>query len=273
VMIGASCAAGMSIDIAAALWGGYLVLAIGLSRIAVEGGLLGLQHHTFPLSAIAKLFESGQSGWLTVHNGAVPAAFFQAGIVNHMRGFVMPSFIHAFKLAHDQKIPAKKLGLLISTVILISMGVSWWTTVRLGYDNSGLALQNRWWSRDGATMPIGFIDSLRSSDGNAPIAWLFTGVGAFATYAMMLARARFTAFPLHPIGYLTALSYPGATFWASIFLGWSCKVLITRFGGNDTYRRATPGFLGLALGDVTMMLFWIVIDGWQGRSGHALLPI
>ncbi len=272
LLLGASCAAGMRLDMALVLWGFYLVLAIGLSRIAVEGGMIGLQHHTSPLAAVAKLFESGQSTWLTVQNGAVPAAFFQAGIVNHMRGFIMPSFIHAFKLAHDQRIPAKKLGLLISAVILISMAVSWWTVVRLGYDNGGLSLQNRWWARDGAQMPPGFIGSLRSGDGNAPVAWIFTGVGAILTYAMMLARARFTAFPFHPIGYLTALTYPGATFWVSIFLGWSCKVLITHFGGNDTYRKVTPAFLGLALGDVSMMLFWLTIDGWQGRTGHVLLP-
>jgi hypothetical protein len=49
-------------------------------------------------------------------------------------------------------------------------------------------------------------------------------------------------------------------------------VLITRFGGIDSYRKATPAFLGLALGDVTMILFWLAIDGWQGRTGHQLLP-
>ena len=56
------------------------------------------------------------------------------------------------------------------------------------------------------------------------------------------------------------------------FLGWLFKVLIMRFGGNDTYRKMVPAFLGLALGDVMMILVWLIVDGWQGRTGHLLLP-
>jgi hypothetical protein len=33
-----------------------------------------------------------------------------------------------------------------------------------------------------------------------------------------------------------------------------------------------PTFLGLTLGDVTMMLFWLCIDGSQGRTYHQLMP-
>ncbi len=274
LMIGASCAAGVRFDVALALWGSYLVLALGLSRIAVEGGLLGLQHHTSPLAALGRLLGPGQDAWLTPSSGAVPAAFFQAGMVNHMRGFIMPSFIHSFKLAHDHKIAPKALGLLLTATILISMGVSWWTCVRLGYDNGGLSLNSDFWARGGPRMPADFVNSLHNADGGSVLVrWVFLGVGALLTFGMMMARSRFPWFPLHPIGYMVALTYPGATFWFSIFLGWLCKALITRFGGNDTYRRATPAFLGLALGDVAMILFWLIIDGWQGRSDHALLPI
>lgn len=42
--------------------------------------------------------------------------------------------------------------------------------------------------------------------------------------------------------------------------------------GADTYRRATPAFLGLVLDGVTMMVFWLLIDCWQGRTNHGLLP-
>ncbi len=122
-------------------------------------------------------------------------------------------------------------------------------------------------------MPGWFVESMgRTNAGSAPTRWLWLSVGAVLTYGMMLARSRFTFFPLHPIGYMIALTYPGATFWFSIFLGWLAKTLITRFGGNDTYRKTTPAFLGLALGDVAMMLVWLAVDGWQQRTGHLLLP-
>jgi hypothetical protein len=177
-------------------------------------------------------------------------------MVNHMRGFIMPSFVHSFKLAHDQKIPAKKLGLLISATILISLVVSWWTVVRLGYDNGALSFNNRFWAQEGSTMPTGFINSLRLDSGSAPLAWTWMGVGGTLTYGMMMARSRLLWFPLHPIGYLVALTYPGATFWSSIFLGWGCKVSYyspwrqghlpenyARIFGASTGRRVNDDFL------------------------------
>jgi hypothetical protein len=33
-----------------------------------------------------------------------------------------------------------------------------------------------------------------------------------------------------------------------------------------------PLFLGLGLGDVMSIVFWLAVDGWQGRVGHQLLP-
>ncbi len=272
-MVAATTISGVRVDIAIALWLSYLVLAIGLTRVAVEGGMLALQHHTNPLGAIAKLVNSGPSGWLTMDNGVSSASFFQAGMVNHMRGFIMPSFVQGFKLAHDNKIAARPLASLISVVVLISVGVSWWTVVRLGYTSSALTFGHHWWAQDGPKMPAQFTNDMTTSDrSSAPMSWLWLSVGALLTYGMMLARSRFTFFPFHPIGYLMALTYPTATFWFSIFLGWLAKTLISRFGGTDTYRNAIPAFLGLALGDVFMILLWLIIDGWQGRTGHLLLP-
>ncbi|BCM88347.1 hypothetical protein IAD21_00178 [Abditibacteriota bacterium] len=273
LMVGATVATGVRLDIALVLWTAYLVLAIGLTRVAVEGGMLALQHHSVVLEAIGRLVNSGQSSWLTLNNGVVPASLFQSSIVNHMRGFTMPSFVHSFKLAHDHKIAPKPLGLLLVAVIVISVCVSWITCVHLGYDNSGLSLGHAWYTKEGPVNPVWFVNNMLKADaGPATPRWIWLGVGALLTYGMMVARTRFAFFPLHPIGYIMGLTYPSQTFWFSIFCGWLFKGLITRFGGNDTYRRITPAFLGLVLGDVAMILFWIAVDGWNGRAFHQLLP-
>ncbi len=90
-------------------------------------------------------------------------------------------------------------------------------------------------------------------------------------HGMMWARAHFLWFPLHPLGLMMGLSYPVSRLWFSIFFGWACKCLIMRFGGVDSYRKLTPAFLGLILGEVVMIIFWLLIDGWQGRTSHQLL--
>ena len=274
LMIGATVISGVRVDIAVALWVSYLVLALGLTRVAVEGGMLALQHATNPLGAIARLINSGPSSWMTLENGATNAAFFQAGLVNHMRGFIMPSFIHSFKLAHDHRIARRPLGALIVATVLVAVIVSWLTTVNLGYRAGGaLSFGNDWWAQSGPRMPADFVNSMTSTNqGSAPLAWLWLTFGGALTWGMMLMRSRFAWFPLHPIGYIASLTYPTAVFWFSIFLGWMFKTLITRFGGGDAYRKTIPLFLGLALGDVFMIVFWLAIDGWQGRVMHLLLP-
>jgi hypothetical protein len=88
----------------------------------------------------------------------------------------------------------------------------------------------------------------------------------------MMARSRFMWFPLHPVGILMCVPFAMFTMWVSIMIGWLFKVIIMRFGGSDSYRKLVPAFLGLALGDMVMVVFWVAIDGWQGRTGHSLLP-
>jgi hypothetical protein len=150
--------------------------------------------------------------------------------------------------------------------------MSLWMNVRLGYEFGGLTLES-WFAQHGAKKPASDITSLMGNLRDVSVfnlGWL--GFGMLLTYGMMLARSRLLWFPLHPVGLLMSLTYPMNRLWFSILIGWMLKVGITKFGGSDTYRKAIPFFLGIALGDVIMMVFWLVIDGWQGRSFHQLMP-
>lgn len=273
LMTGFAWAAGVRLDVAVALWVCYIVFAIALTRIAVEGGLLFLLHDSAPLGGIARLLPDGGGSWLSLQNGLVPASLMQAGFIIHMRGFITPSFLHGFKLAHDNRLPQRKLGWLLTVVILVSVLVSWTTTVRLGYENGALSFANWWVVSVGSKWTVNFAGTMMGSPKTpAPFNIFWFVVGSLMTLGMMLGRARLSWFPFHPLGYLMSLTWPAATLWSSIFIGWAIKSLILRFGGPDSYRKATPFFLGVALGDVASMLFWLAIDGWQGHNGHSLMP-
>ena len=270
-IIGWSYVAGISLLVAFVMWTSYLVISICLTRVVVEGGLLFVQQGWVPLGMFSQIAGSGSGTWLTP-SSLVPASFVQGALMTDLRAFLMPSFLQSFKLAHDRGLRRKPLLFLIAAVILITLVMGLWMNVRLGYDNGGLQL-NSWFQDGGAKKPATDAQKLISGVSNAT--WFNTfwiGVGIAMTWGMTLARSRFLWFPLHPIGLLMSLTYPMNVIWFSIFIGWLCKVLVTKFGGSDAYRKSTPIFLGLALGDVVMMLFWLAVDGWFGKTLHQLMP-
>lgn len=267
-----SVAAGLNPQLALALWGLYLVIIIALTRIICEAGILFVQQGWVPLGALGQIANAGPGHWLLPQSALPPAALLQGSLMTDLRGLVMPSFMQGFKLAHERRIALKPLLALMLACSILSLGLGVYMNTRLGYAQGGLTL-DPWYAGAASTQPASVSANLIRGVKDA--SWfnlLWVGAGIALTYALMLARSRFAWFPLHPIGFLISQSYPISEIWFSIFLGWWAKVLVARFGGAAAYRKLTPLFLGLILGDVAMMLFWLIIDGWQGRIGHKLMP-
>jgi hypothetical protein len=98
--------------------------------------------------------------------------------------------------------------------------------------------------------------------------------GATIVLLLCFLRYRFLAWPLHPIGFLTAHTYPMQVFWLSIMIGWLCKWLVMKLGGVRIYRKLSPLFLGMIVGTTFSSVFWIVIKIISysgGEQGKAIL--
>jgi hypothetical protein len=106
-ILGWSYMAGISLSLSLWVWFCYLVIVIGLSRIIAEGGLLILESGWQPIGVIAQFFNSGPGTLLSVQNGLLPAQLVQSTFMVDMRGFLMPSFVQSFKLAHDRQYPSQ----------------------------------------------------------------------------------------------------------------------------------------------------------------------
>ncbi len=267
-----SIAAGLTPLLAILIWTLYLVIIIALTRIVSEAGVLFVQQGWVPLGIIGQITDAGPGSFLLAQSSLPPAAMIQGALMTDLRGFIMPSFMQGFKLAHDRKIALRPLLVLMMLCSLISLAIGIYMNVKLGYTQGGLSL-DPWYASGASTQPATVSASLVKGVRDASYSNLgWVALGILLTCGMMIARSRLAWFPLHPIGFLVSQTYPIGSIWFSLFLGWLCKVIITRFGGTDTYRTTTPLFLGLALGDVAMMIFWLIIDGWQGHMGHKLMP-
>ncbi len=272
LMVGWGIAAGMSWHLSLFLWIGYLVIAVVLSRVVAEGGLLFVHHTWAPLGSLMGLLGAGPGTLISPATGLYPATFMEFATIQDFRGSLMPSFVQSFKLARERGIAPRPLLALLAVVILVGMLMAFSMNVRLGYQNGGLGLQG-WLSKWGPQSLGNNLAKYGTLSQSPDIsAWFWLVVGALLTLSVVFARSRFGWFPFHPLGYLMSFTLPLRYFWFSIFVGWACKNLLSRYGGHEAVRKTTPLFLGLALGDVCMMLFWILIDGWQGRTGHQLMP-
>ena len=80
-------------------------------------------------------------------------------------------------------------------------------------------------------------------------------VGLGFAFALFLAimRTRFLWWPLHPIGYAVAGSYGMSFLWSCMLVSWVLKWFILRYGGIKRYRQAAPLFLGLILGEFSVV--------------------
>jgi hypothetical protein len=271
-IIGWTLLAGINIRLAMALWGSYLLVAIVLSRVVAEVGLLFVHSSWLPLGALANLFGAGAGTYLSPQHGLVPASLVESSLVEDFRGSMMPSFVQSFKLAADRGINSRGLWWLIFAVIIIGLAMTVHMNVRLGYETGGLSMHG-WLASGGPRVAPNNVSTMaKGVSESSPAFAVWIGVGMATILALTWCRSRFLWFPLHPLGYAVAISLPMHVFWLSAFIAWGCKTLVTRFAGNDAARRLNAFFLGLVFGDVAMMLIWLAIDAWQGRTGHQLMP-
>jgi len=86
----------------------------------------------------------------------------------------------------------------------------------------------------------------------------FMGVGFLLTGLMMVVRAKFLWWPLHPLGYAMANSWGMDNLWCCLLVAWFLKAIVLKHGGLQSYRRAIPFFLGVALGDYVLGSIWSI---------------
>ena len=132
-----SIAAGLTPVLAFGIWTLYVVIILALTRIIAEAGILFVQHGWYPLGMLGQITGAGPTHWL-LNAGSLPAAgTIQGALMTDLRGFIMPSFIQGFKLAHDRKIALKPLLVLMLACSLITMAMGVYMNVRMGYEAGG----------------------------------------------------------------------------------------------------------------------------------------
>ena len=89
-------------------------------------------------------------------------------------------------------------------------------------------------------------------------AMLFIGIGFLTSIVLTFMRTRFIWWPFHPAGYALSNAWGVTVTWFPLFISWALKVVILKYGGLKTHRKAAPFFMGLILGDFVMGSIWSI---------------
>jgi hypothetical protein len=97
-------------------------------------------------------------------------------------------------------------------------------------------------------------------------------LGAVIMFFVTVMRARFYWWPLHSLGFLMASTYPAQNLWFPFLIGWMTKVVVLKFGGGVMLRKVRQFWLGVIVGEATMVGISAVLGLAGIKLGNLFLP-
>jgi len=246
----------------------YIVLAVALTKVVAESGMLFVQATLASLETMITVTGTSAIGAKSLTIGM----FIERGFMTDLRAFLMPSFMQSLKIADLSGLNKRKMLAVFAVTILLSTVISYWANLRLVYGYSGMAC-NKWYVQGagpgGFRLLQNFLMAPRDPSIMNSVAMI--AGGAF-TLLLFHLRQRFLWFPFHPVGFIMMQTYPMKCLWFSTLIGWALKSVIMRYGGAKGLVASLPLFLGLAFGDIFMMVVWLIVDAITGTHEHYLMP-
>ena len=256
----------LSLGVALLLVGGALVVFIGLSRIVCEAGLPSVQSPMVPQGFITRGFGP-DTLQLPNMTGLGLATVWIGDTITNMMNAVM----HSLKLTSTQDRADRRLPLAMLLAVAIALTGSVWCIMTVAYAHGGINLQGYWFELL-PKWPFSYMDSAYNSpETSFTPRVLFTAIGASVMWALLFLKSHYMWWPLNPIGFPIAKTVTIA-YWngLAIFTAWILKAFILRYGGVRLYRKLTPFFLGLILGEFSTACMWAFIDGLNGVEGNII---
>ena len=252
-----------------------MVMYLVLSRVVCETGIPYIQANWSPGTSLLKLIGPAAIG-------PKPLTFMlhSSGILTQdPRECLMPYVATGAKVAEDNGVNLRRLYWIVIAAVALALVVAWLSCTYTFYNYNAMTegwsatyppqtyLDSVAQSFQTMKMTGVFNDSLAASplkrltlaqSSAWDLRYFFAGLGA--VMALSALRFRFSKFPIHPVIFLVAGTYPCNGSWASFLLGWFVKTLVTRFGGGGVYQRLKPLFIGFIAAELFMIGLLVFID-------------
>jgi hypothetical protein len=257
-------AAGLSLWIAVAHLTLLIAVAIVYARVRAETGAPGI--YLFPFWQQQNMLFNffGSEG---VGGGSARALTVFASLGGLSRGYypeVSAYGTEGMSLAAKARFPQRRVTTAVLAGLLLGLVFGGYMYLHAGY-RYGLSQLPGNYQLSLVTQQYTTLTQMLSTPKRPQPDLIFqTCLGGILALTLSFLRQRLFWFPFHPIGFALASAY-GFHLWAPFLIVWTAKVLILRLGGDRTYRRLVPLFLGFALG---RYLFAGIVWGLLGMTGN-----
>jgi hypothetical protein len=180
-----------------------------------------------------------------------------------VKTFIAPAMANALKIRDDLRMRRLKFHGAVCAAILCALVVGVAVHLMLAYNGGADGMRE--WNYNSMVLRWGF-NPIKNMMVTNPVDtaggkwWLLAG--ALTMILLLSARRRLFWLP-HPIGLIMFVNPLMRGFWGSIFIGWCFKVLVSKYGSKDTYRRLRCLFIGLIVGEVLVAAVgWHRFDFW-----------
>ena len=245
-----------------------LLIFVGITRVVAEAGLAAVRSPMIAPDLVMQGLGSQLVGASGVFN--LSLAYIWCGDI---RIFVMAVLANGLKLIEEMDRKSRRYvfwGVVLA--LLIGAVGSCWMVFHLVHIHGGINLDG-WRFKSG---PLTIFD--RAVRNLEPSGVYWQGLGFFAGGGVVMllltwVRQRVLWWPFHPVGFPIGANMLMNHIWFSVFIAWSVKKAILRFGGASVYRASEAFFLGLIMGEALCNGLWVVIDYFTGKMGNVVFGI
>ncbi|MFC1714979.1 DUF6785 family protein [Candidatus Poribacteria bacterium] len=230
----------------------YYLFAMSVSRIRAE---VGPPTHELNRVDAPDLLATA-FGTRRFSTGSLVMMAYYRMFNRRSRSHPMPHTLEGFKVAEESGMNSGRLVAAMMIAAMVGAVAAFWAFLTVAYQ-TGLQFD----APSMAKRPHHAVQNwlYYPTNTNVP-ATIFMGVGFLVTGFIWWMRRIFPFWPFHPAGYAIASNnFTFGWLWFSVFVSWTIKSVLLRFGGIGLYRKAYPLFLGLILGEYLVGGGWVLI--------------
>ena len=224
----------------------WLAIALVYSRTIAEGGILSTNCTFTPYSLVQHTVGMK-------HSWSAPSLLAPLWYLNSLIfSLVSPMMANALRLRDRMKLERRWFHISVFSALAVSLLVGIATRVIMVYNNSlphPLDRSVKWGS---LYVPRLMVQGSMAIDNSSGLLWLLCGMAMMVFILVMRKR---WPWMVHPIGLLMLSSSVILGYWGSLMIGWSCKVLVSKYGSRHTYERLRYLFIGLIVGELLSAFF------------------